>query len=67
MNEKKIGNCLRQVEHIRGHLWHRCSVTNDQVMVATVKLRSDDFDLTNRNPWFSSFLVSTNPLSRKSW
>jgi hypothetical protein len=29
--------------------------------------RSDDFNLTKRNPWFSSFLVSSNPLSRKSW
>jgi len=24
-------------------------------------------NLTKRNPWFSSFLVSINPLSRKSW
>jgi hypothetical protein len=23
--------------------------------------------LTKRNPWFSNFLVSSNPLSRKSW
>jgi hypothetical protein len=29
--------------------------------------RSDDFNLTKKNPWFSSFLVSSNPLSRKSW
>ena len=28
---------------------------------------SDDFNLTNRNPWFSSFLVSSNPLLRRSW
>jgi hypothetical protein len=28
--------------------------------------KSDDFNLTKRNPWFSSFLVSSNPLSRKS-
>jgi hypothetical protein len=27
---------------------------------ATLKFRSDDFNLTNRNPWFSSFLVSNN-------
>ena len=27
-------------------------------MVATVNVRSDDFNLTNRNPWFSSFLVA---------
>ena len=29
--------------------------------------RSDDFNLSTRNPWFSSFLVSSNSLSRKSW
>jgi hypothetical protein len=27
----------------------------------------DVFNLTKRKPWFSSFLVSSNPLSRKSW
>jgi len=27
----------------------------------------DDVTLANRNPWFGSFLVSSNPLSRKSW
>ena len=36
MNEEKIGKCLRQVEHICGHLWHRYSITVNQVM--TVKL-----------------------------
>jgi len=35
----------------------------NQVMVATVKLSN----LTKRNPWLSSFLVTSNPLSRKSW
>jgi hypothetical protein len=56
---------LRQVS--RGHLWHRYSVAVNQVMVVIVKLSSDDFNLTNRNPWFSNFLilVSTNPLSKK--
>ena len=33
----KDGKCLRQVEHIRGHLWHRYIAVN-QIMVATVKL-----------------------------
>ena len=28
---------------------------------------SHDFSLNKRNPWFSSFLVSSSPLSRKSW
>jgi hypothetical protein len=32
-----------------------------------LKTRSNDFNLTIRNPWFNSFLVCTNPLSRKSW
>ena len=28
------------MEHIRGHLWHRYSITVNQVMVATIKLSS---------------------------
>ena len=35
MNEERTGKCLRQVEHILGHLWHRYSITGNQVMVAT--------------------------------
>ena len=38
MNEERTGKCLRQVEHICSHLWHRYSITVNQVMVATVKL-----------------------------
>jgi len=53
MNEEKTGKCLRQVEHTRGHLWHIYSITINQVMVATANFRSDDFNLTKRNPWFS--------------
>jgi hypothetical protein len=37
VNEERTGKCLRQVEHIRGHLWHRYSITVNQVMVGTVK------------------------------
>jgi hypothetical protein len=37
MNEERTGKCL-QVEHVRGHLWHRYSITVNQVTVATVKL-----------------------------
>jgi hypothetical protein len=33
----KDRKCFRQVEHIRGHLWHRYSITVKQVMVATAK------------------------------
>jgi hypothetical protein len=32
MNEERIGKCLPQVEHIRGHLWHRYSITVNQVV-----------------------------------
>jgi hypothetical protein len=67
MNEERTGKCLRQVEHIRLHLWHIYSIAVNQVLVATVKFRSDDFNWTKRNSWFSSFLVSTNPPSRKFW
>jgi hypothetical protein len=28
--------------------------------------KTDEFNLTRRNPWFSSFLVSSNPISRTS-
>ena len=35
MNEEMTWKYLRQVEHIRGHLWHIYSIT---VMVATTKL-----------------------------
>jgi hypothetical protein len=34
MNEEVITTI---VEHIRGHLWHRYSITDNQVIVATVK------------------------------
>jgi len=34
----KDQKCLRQVEHIHGHLWHRYFITVNQVIVATVKL-----------------------------
>ena len=37
MNEERTGKWLRQVEHIHGHMWHRYSITVNQVMVATVK------------------------------
>ena len=56
MNEEMTGACLWQVGHIRGHLWY--TVTVNQVMMATENFRSDDFILTNRNPWFSSYLLA---------
>jgi len=36
VNEEMTGKCLRQVEHIRDHLWHRYSKTVNHVMVAAV-------------------------------
>jgi hypothetical protein len=38
MNEERTVKYLQHVEHINGHLWHRYSITINQVMVATVKL-----------------------------
>jgi hypothetical protein len=32
MNEERTGKFLRQVEHIRGHLWHRYFITVNQVI-----------------------------------
>ena len=37
MNEERTGKYLRQMEHIRGNLWHIYSITVNQVMVVTVK------------------------------
>ena len=68
MNEERTGKCLRQVEHIRGHLWHRHSIAVNQVMVATVKpskcwfehnFQSFDFERT-RWRLFQKQVVRTN-------
>ena len=53
---------LGQTEHIHGPLWSRRFTTVEQVMMA-----SEDVSFTTINPWFCSFLASSNPLSRKSW
>jgi hypothetical protein len=37
VNEERTGKCLRQVEYIRGHLWHRYSIAVNQVMVVTAQ------------------------------
>jgi hypothetical protein len=31
MNEERTGKGLRQVEHIRGHLWHIYSITGNRI------------------------------------
>jgi hypothetical protein len=45
-------------ETLRQKRWLQCSHCEN--------FRSKDFNLTKRNPWFSSFLASSNPISRKS-
>jgi hypothetical protein len=57
MNEERTGKCLRQVEHIRGHLWHRYSITVNQVMVATVKLSKWWLQLNRPSLWRWIYLV----------
>ena len=65
--ERRTGLRLRLMEHIGGHLWHRYSVMFDQVSLATENLRSDDFSLSTKSRWLSSFLVINKFLSRGSW
>jgi len=36
-------------------------------LLITIVNDRDDFNLTTRNPCFSSFIVRSNSLSRKSW
>ena len=37
MNEERIGKYLRQVQHLRGHLWHRYSISINQVVLLTLR------------------------------
>ena len=41
--------------------------TPDKLWWRPYIFRRDDFNLTTRNPWFSSFLVCSSILSRNSW
>jgi len=50
MNEERTRSCLGQVEHIRGPLWHRYSITVNQIMVATVKHSKWWFQLCQEEP-----------------
>jgi hypothetical protein len=74
-------NMFRSPPWLGWPIWNIC-VTNDHGYVPLVVntfwsfphsrlitgyVRSDDFNLTKRNQWFSNFLVSSNHLSRKSW
>ena len=40
MNEKRAGLFLRQIEHIRGHLWHIYSLKVNQVVGSFLKSNS---------------------------
>ena len=64
---RRTRKCLRQGEYICDHLWQRYSIAVNQVMVATAKFTKWWVQLTKREPWFSRFLVSSNPLSRELW
>jgi hypothetical protein len=50
----------RQVEHIRSHLWHRYAIAVNDVMVATVKFWSDDFNFTRRTLGSVASLLAAN-------
>ena len=61
MNEEKTEKCLRQLEHIRGHLRHRYSIAVNQVKSnnfvwtsCTVELFSS---LYSRFPCINTFII----------
>jgi hypothetical protein len=62
MNAERTWKCLRQAKNIRDHLWHRYSVTANQVMVTTVKLSKWWLQLNQLNfiPPFSIFSWRTS-------
>jgi hypothetical protein len=46
MNEEKTGKCLRQVEYIRGHLWHIYSIAdNRKTLIKMVSCIPDCFPI----------------------
>jgi len=61
MNEERMGLILlSKTEYIRDHFGHIYSVAVNQVMVATVELRSDDLNLTNMFLESMTFLYQGN-------
>jgi hypothetical protein len=48
----RTGLCLRQMEHIRDHLWHKYSIAVNQIMVATVKLSKWWLQLSQKESLF---------------
>jgi len=67
MNEERTGKCLRQGDKYTWSLVTQIFHNGQPSHGGDRKTVSDDFNLTKRNRWFISFLVSSNPLSRKSW
>ena len=72
--EKKGGLWLRQKEHVCGHLWHRYSVTVNQVIMITVKLQHfttkktmDVFiqNLKNKYVWWQNYFERLTLTKRK--
>jgi hypothetical protein len=62
VNEERTGKCLRQVEHIRGHLWHRYSITVNQVMVATVTFSKWWLQLYQKEPLVQKHIFQLFPI-----
>ena len=62
MNEERTEKCLRQVEHIRGHLWHRYSITvNQGTNVSKYFVDNSVFDI-----YRGLFQLSTNIIGVKA-
>jgi len=55
INEERVGLWLRQTEHIRRHLWRIYSVTDNRVMMATVKHSKWWLELTKKNPFYINY------------
>ena len=60
MDEEMTGKCLRQVEHIRGQLWHRYFIKINQIMVAAATLYQGNPD-RNRKLWNSEYTEIYTP------
>ena len=66
MNEERTRKCLRQVEHIRGRLWHIFSVIVNQVMTKSInKMNCFIFTLAQvqQNPASASNALFTAGIS----
>jgi hypothetical protein len=61
-DEERTRKCLRQVEHIHGHLWHIYSITVHQVMVVTVRLSKWWFQLNQESTIliYNKLILKTN-------